>query len=194
MEANLRQASDASLVPDEAESYRAEFIQLRVRLGLRLKGMQRVCPEALDLEARALQAVRDYVHGHSPDFAGERSDAVWRMVLLGDKASRTADISRLVKQAPEVAAAWLKVEAAECGYQLLPIGKPSNLPLASLTAELSIVAAALAKASLDAQSERTAVSEVRRLTDDLLVSVADVIAKVQAIEEPLPYRPARRVK
>jgi hypothetical protein len=70
--------------------------------------LERICPDALDLDALARAYLTVEVNGHSPELAGNRGETYFRDQLRNVRVMTTDDVCRLVVQAPAVAVAWLR--------------------------------------------------------------------------------------
>lgn len=70
--------------------------------------LERICPEALDLDALAKAHQFVEVNGHSVDLAGNRPVNYFRELLRNLRTQTTDDLCRLVFQAPAVAVAYVR--------------------------------------------------------------------------------------
>lgn len=70
--------------------------------------LERMCPEALDLDALAKAHQHVEVNGHSPELAGNRGETYFRDQLRSLRVMTTDDVCRLVFQGPHVVVAWLR--------------------------------------------------------------------------------------
>lgn len=101
--------------------------QFRDRIALRSRRADVEFPKALDLEARALEALHGALHGVASSLSGTDSPDVFRERLRGERSLPVAHVCRLAtdprREAKAATVALLDVIAQAIGYSIAPMSE-----------------------------------------------------------------------
>jgi hypothetical protein len=84
-----------------------QFDVTRDAIITRCPGLERICPDAVDLAAAATAGLHDAINGRATALAGNRPPKHFREQLRGEDALTGEDIARLALQAPADVVAWV---------------------------------------------------------------------------------------
>jgi len=159
-EAIARMAGAEGPVDDFAE-------RVRRNLADRRQGLEELCPEALDVAARALVALHRGVVGRQEALRGDRSGSYYRRQLRGEDTLPVEDLARLAIDAPTALVPALAVLAQRAGYALTPL-TPMRInaaeAVASFAEQATHVVATHTRAQADGVIDE---SEEEKLVDEL---------------------------
>lgn len=99
----------------EAEAYQKAVDYTRAKLSARCQRLEGSNPEALDLGALAVTALRLTLKGHATAYRGDHSAQMWGDIVRGADRLDGEDIYRLAFEAPEALVEWMRPILAQCG-------------------------------------------------------------------------------
>jgi hypothetical protein len=183
--ADARRSAQAATVNDVRTD-------IRFNLALRLDGIEREQPAALDLLADVHGAIHAELHGRASALCGAYTERNWRDVLVGVRDLRMKDVCRLAvgphPWARAAVVAALRVLARGLGYDIVPLSAAPVDPhdvIGDISMAAAAVVAELAEGvkdgRLDAQEVADLEPDVARL-DQVRAALGATMAQARRVE------------
>jgi len=165
----------------ESPAHEVNVDTIRDHVATRSPGLDLMLPAACDLEAAALAALHERIHGRATELCGRRSPKERREQLRGERPLTLSDVAQLTIQAPDDVVPLVAVLASRLGYQLVPMAANPPEPhdaLAGLIELSSAVAAELSRALRDLRLDRAEAEHLAPQVRDLKCQLARIEAMV----------------